>query len=1383
MNFTINRLALFSLIVTATALAVTVHLVHAYQVKRNAEDFLEQATRAESAGETEKALQLLELYLGLKPQNGEVRARHALLFSGTAKSPREQHQAVTALESGLGYNPDRLDLRRELARQNVRLRRFDAARAHLLVLLQAQADDAEAERLLGICEERKNRYDEAAQWYAKAAEHEPDNADNYVLQARVLRERLHQTEQADEVVKAMVEAQPRSVPFRVAAARYFMQAGLPEPAEAQAQFLLEELASRDPDVIMLAAQIARAFGDQGLARQRLRLGLEANPGEPRLALGLAWLDVQDGRHADALAMVEPLVKDLPGRAEDLARLGDILVEAGETEKAAGVLERLREIGEAPLAEHLRAYGLVKQGEWGQARFLLEANMAAVRSPARLEQANLLLAQCHEHLGNPDGQLAAYERVVQIDRFGRQANLGRATLLVRAGRLDEAIASYRSLVHQAPEQGPQLVRLLIVRNARMGTKDAAWNEIEQVLARLPEAVRQSADAQIARAELLAAEGKSQDAWDLLEAEAARRPDEVLLWVALAELAESRGQPEAGWSILDQAEKHVKGRVELGLARIHLAARKEPAEARLALRKLEPLLGRYDDADRDRLLKALGDAYAQAADVPDAVRLWERFAKRHPKDLIVRLSLFQAALDRGDDAAVERLLAEIYQLEGEGGPFWSYGDAARLLVRAARGEPVELGVARERAAAAVAQRPNWAGALVVQARIDDLGGNPDKALEGYTRAIELGERQPAVIRRSVDLLFQQGRYPEAQEVLRNLPERELAGAGLGRQAATLTLLNRDGTSAADRKRALELGRQSVADDSQNFRDFLWLGQVAEAAGEPGQAEQLYRRALALADKAPEPWMALILLLARSDPAKAEAALQEARGKLPADVAPSVLAPGFEAIHQKERAREQYEALLAAKPADPDVLARVAGFFARSGQVTRSEEVLRRMLTAPSPNPERTHGWARRHLAMLLAETGNYQKYQEALGLLDQIPSPSAEDQRARAVVLSTRPEHRAQALALMEQAYNDRALPPNERFLLARLHEASGDSLKAISHLTALLKQDERNVEYLAFYVHALLKKGYVQGAETWVAKLEEVAPREFRTVGLRAKLLQQTGKPDEAARLLGAFAQEHPEALGQTAALLETLGLVSAAEQAFRELARRSQGPDRNLALARFLARHRRVDEALRLCDAAWVDCPPEAVAAASLTVLRTGGGTPAHYRAVERRVSAALQQQPASLALARIQAELLDSQGRYPEAMGWYRKVLQGDPNNFQVLNNLAWLLALHDGRGEEALALLRQAVACAGPVADLLDTRAVVHLTLKQASEAVADIEEVTRFSPSATAYFHLAQAQHLAGQRPAAQKALQKAAALGLTKADVHPLERAAYQQLVRDLQEPSA
>src|SRR5262249_43112943 len=167
---------------------------------------------------------------------------------------------------------------------------------------------------------------------------------------------------------------------------------------------------------------------------------------------------------------------------------------------------------------------------------------------------------------------------------------------------------------------------------------------------------------------------------------------------------------------------------------------------------------------------------------------------------------------------------------------------------------------------------------------------------------------------------------------------------------------------------------------------------------------------------------------------------------------------------------------------------------------------------------------------------------------------------------------------------------------------------------------------------------------------------------------------------------------------------------------------------------------------------------------------------VQRWLEAAVAKQPDVTALLAHLGSLHGIRRHYAEAIACYRQVLDREPQNPLALNNLAWILALKEGRGEEALQLIERAMDVVGEIPELLDTRAMARLTLGQAELAAKDMEEAVAQAPSPSHYFHLARAQLAVDNRPAAEAAWRKAAALGL-KPD--PLERAAYQELQSQLE----
>jgi len=300
-------------------------------------------------------------------------------------------------------------------------------------------------------------------------------------------------------------------------------------------------------------------------------------------------------------------------------------------------------------------------------------------------------------------------------------------------------------------------------------------------------------------------------------------------------------------------------------------------------------------------------------------------------------------------------------------------------------------------------------------------------------------------------------------------------------------------------------------------------------------------------------------------------------------------------------------------------------------------------------------------------------------------------------------------------------------------------------------------------------------------VEEQEPGAFQTVELRARLLRATGKDREARELLQKYAEEKDAPLLAVAALLEELGEGAAAEPLYRKYAAVPDQPEKALFLAAYLGRRGRFAEALDLLEQAWKTCPPQAVAFTAVAMLHAPGARAEHFERVARDLETALAKNPDLVPVLLHLATLRDLQGRHAEAEQVYRRLLNRAPDNVVALNNLAWLLAHQKGKGNEALSLLRRAIDTAGPLPELRDTRAVVSLSLGESKAAVEDLEAVVREAPTATRYFHLARAELLAGHRGSALDALGKAKAAGLKAEALHPLERASYQPLLKELGRP--
>jgi tetratricopeptide (TPR) repeat protein len=237
---------------------------------------------------------------------------------------------------------------------------------------------------------------------------------------------------------------------------------------------------------------------------------------------------------------------------------------------------------------------------------------------------------------------------------------------------------------------------------------------------------------------------------------------------------------------------------------------------------------------------------------------------------------------------------------------------------------------------------------------------------------------------------------------------------------------------------------------------------------------------------------------------------------------------------------------------------------------------------------------------------------------------------------------------------------------------------------------------------------------------------------------------------------------------------AAAEKMYRALV--SKQPRRTPVLVFFLARHGRPQEALDLGERAGVNCPAEALGYAIVTGLHGRSVDKSMFQRAEAWLAKALAQKPGSAALQNCLAECRNWQGRYKEAIDLYRDVIARHPDSAVALNNLAWLLAVAEGKHIEALGLIERASRVAGPLPELRATRAVIYMGMGKGVQAIADLKQSLEEKPQLQAnYFHLAQAYVLLSNREQAKEVLRKA---GLGTEQLHPLERKAYEKLVNDL-----
>jgi tetratricopeptide (TPR) repeat protein len=437
------------------------------------------------------------------------------------------------------------------------------------------------------------------------------------------------------------------------------------------------------------------------------------------------------------------------------------------------------------------------------------------------------------------------------------------------------------------------------------------------------------------------------------------------------------------------------------------------------------------------------------------------------------------------------------------------------------------------------------------------------------------------------------------------------------------------------------------------------------------------------------------------------------------------------------------------------------------------------------------ARRILAVVKTLQGDYQESRKALelvGLLeedkvvDRPENGTAQERRTQATLLAMQKSRLDQrrAIPILEGLIKRQEALLEDRFLLAQLYETTGDWPKAQKAMFALLSlPGGDSPRYLASYARSLLRHEQPKEAERWLGRLEKQQGDPSVVIEIQARIAKAQGNGAEAVRLLERLSADRDVNRPRIAAVLEELKETRAAERMYRAYVEASQSehPETALVLAQFLGRQQNISAALDLCERAWKSAPL-ATSQVCLILLAQASASPADYQRVERWLEAEAAKSDVSSSFSTALAHVKNLLGRYDEAEAIYRKAIDKNPRDATALNNLAYLLALRREGLDEAMQRVSQSYSLLGPRPSLLDTRAVVLLSRGASEQAINDLKLAIAEQPSATAYFHLAQAYYQARDRQAARLAYQLAKARGLQAATLHPLEKTMYEELTRQL-----
>jgi len=508
-----------------------------------------------------------------------------------------------------------------------------------------------------------------------------------------------------------------------------------------------------------------------------------------------------------------------------------------------------------------------------------------------------------------------------------------------------------------------------------------------------------------------------------------------------------------------------------------------------------------------------------------------------------------------------------------------------------------------------------------------------------------------------------------------------------------------------------------------------------------------------------------------------IRDAENQLSEDQATLVLAQCYALLGAYPQAESYYLKALRTGPATPALIRTVAAFYLASRQPDKAAPLLKSVVDSAGKlrREDQPYAvWARRELAMLLAQSPSKPKFDAAIRLIDgntTAEGAAPQDALLKARMYASRRD--PQSLRRAEKLFdaNKNFMGYDDKLALAQVYASTNQWEKGRRILVELNVDQPNDIRVHIAMAEWLLKRSDLEAAQSWIRKLERVEKDSPQAVHLNAWLAMRRMRASEAEDLVRAWlpkeiTKENAGRLIQGARILEQVKNYAAAEKFLRS---NDSLPGVKGELTQYLARRGKAAECLELLKEQLSDQNLEAACEVATQALREqkneGKGIPAAQRDLVLTWFADCRGRPQhTMALKLQEALLYDLLGRNKDAERIYREVLGlrdlPDLVRATTANNLAYLLTASGGDVAEAQKLIDFATAQLGASPEIQDSAAMVALARGNADEAVKLLTDAIEFGGSGEMYFHLALAYQKQGDRGKAGQWLRRAREEGLRK-----------------------
>jgi len=1066
----------------------------------------------------------------------------------------------------------------------------------------------------------------------------------------------------------------------------------------------------------------------------------------------------------------------------------------------------------PVADFHEARLDLQSGKWMEAARRLEnVKTRLLNFPNLQALAGATQGACYAQLGQYDLALQAYDWALEKNPGLEQAQRGREQMI--------SMTSSNSQ-NSDPLQMEKRVNEMLARPADQQNWDELLESIDSFVDGQAQrgsatdatlaARRQLLRAQLFATRALAVENKDEKTKLFNEARAAiteayrLNPSDVSVQSAAPRLLalDPNEGPARALDLLDVIIEKNGDSPSFRVLRIDLLAMIRGEEFTNRVFAATEGMDQWSPEQQALVWAAAGSRFEQLGQFQNAFTCVSRAAELAPNSLQYRIALFDLALKQGDETAMAAAQEKILDIvKSTSDPNYVVPEVKKLLYGYAKGTVTkeQMAQARKMLERAIKQRPTWADLHLVNGQMWlSVERNQEKALASFDKALANGPANLSAINLQIRLLADLGRFAEARRKMDLIPE-SLWPQVLDVVGPNIML------KVGEKDRAFAEAKKVADARPEDPATQIWFADVAAQDDKLDVAEAATKKAVALNPSDPDMWSTLLSFYMRQQRADdVEQMLREAQLALDEEFLPLLMAKQHELFGRWAQAESILKAYYGDNMKQPNVSRRMAEFYllwSTKDPAYRSHAAIyiNNLLRAADQGelkPDDQHvAWARRQAAHLLSLDENYHDSLKAEALLQAAiadNAATAEDQSQLVQILTRRgdPASRERVVELLRSMQKDLGgLNPEGELQLAQALYDLGDWEGCQKQIQNAIGRFPDNPSLRVAYINWLTARKEFAKAELWITRLKDTEKVAYLIPELTLRLTAARGEKDRVRAMLTAMT---PPLNVMNAAQLKNLRIIALMAnevgdheyglKLMREYVRRSN--ENAEELVRMIALHADLDDALTTLKTAFPSNMDDNLRTAVEMLRARRAEDPQRLdEEINRFVRMARRDDPDSAQRMVTEAEVLELQERYEDAVAAYRALLARDdvPTLIRATaeNNLAFLLSLKRTDLDDALKLVNDAIGRVGPISDILDTRGLVYLAQGDAAKAVEDLQLSVKVGPTASKYFHLADALLAAGDKKAALDAWQRAELLDIGPQKVTKLEMERLQDVSKRIE----